>query len=68
MTAWLVGYMCLPRTNHTNVRLLALLVANLSLAFLEDVDYLSAQLRIKIEVVEMRVLLLFLHDLLQRVI
>ena len=51
------------RPHHADVALLALLVPNLQLMLLEDVHQSPGQLRVKIQVEQMRLGLLLFHDL-----
>ena len=51
------------RPHHADVALLALLVPNLQLMLLEDVHQSPGQLRVEIQVEQMRLGLLLFHDL-----
>ena len=53
----------LPRPHHADVRLLALGVPNLCVLLLENVDEPPAQLGVEVQVEEMRLRFLLLHDL-----
>ena len=56
----------LPRPHHADVGLLALGVPDLCVLLLENVDKPSAQLGVEVQVEEMWLCLLFLHDLNKR--